>query len=270
MDAEILAPFPDVFHIQTPGYVFVTLFVGKQKALLVDTGLGLIDLKSRIRALTSLPLIVINTHGHNDHIGGNFQFDRVLLHPADIPQAHFALSSCIRHNVWRLMPPAQADAEGYWNYDLGNIQPLDPSAGFDLGGLTIQVCSLGSHTPGSIGVYCPEHSLLLTGDCLAPMVYLFFPESCDLSCYVALIDRVADMGLQWLLASHSPRLLPAAELGLYRRCATAYDPARTRPYHDPFFPQYTGRLYIHQEPGVFSEPAFLICKESEVSYEKHI
>lgn len=270
MDNEPLRPFPGVYHIPTPGGVCVTLLAGEHRALLVDTGLGLIDLDGLIRSLTPLPLTVVNTHGHNDHIAGNFQFDRVFLHPADLPCARFALSGEIRRRVCGLLECEPADRDGYWGYQLENIHPLDSRARFDLGGLTAQIIPLPTHTPGSVGVFCPEYGLLLTGDALAPLVYLFFPESCGLSGHIALIRRIERLAPRWLLASHCPRLLPGAELALYRRCAAAYDPARTRPYHDPFFPTYPGRQFIYQESGPDPCTAFLICKPSEGSYEKSV
>ena len=57
----------------------------KDKALLVDTGMGVGDLAALVRSLTPLPVIVVNTHGHPDHAGGNGGFDEFFLHPADEP-----------------------------------------------------------------------------------------------------------------------------------------------------------------------------------------
>ena len=63
--------------------VYLYLLAGTEKALLIDTGFGEIDLPAAVRSLTSLPVEVVNTHGHFDHIGGNGAFDQVRLHRAD-------------------------------------------------------------------------------------------------------------------------------------------------------------------------------------------
>ena len=55
------------------------LIIGKNKALLFDTGSGIDDIKEAVKNITDLPLMVINSHGHFDHIGGNSQFDEVYL-----------------------------------------------------------------------------------------------------------------------------------------------------------------------------------------------
>ncbi|MFR2691607.1 MAG: MBL fold metallo-hydrolase [Enterocloster bolteae] len=61
----------------------MNLVVGKEKALVFDTGSGTDDIHGMVRKLTGLPLVVINSHGHFDHIGGNSQFDTVYMHQDD-------------------------------------------------------------------------------------------------------------------------------------------------------------------------------------------
>src|SRR5437867_7145868 len=52
----------------------IYLLEGKDSTLLIDAGLGLADLKDFVQTLTSKPLIIVNTHAHPDHSGGDFQF----------------------------------------------------------------------------------------------------------------------------------------------------------------------------------------------------
>src|SRR5882762_5898038 len=47
------------------------LIIGSEKALLFDTGMGLDSIQSVVKELTSLPITVVNSHTHFDHIGGN-------------------------------------------------------------------------------------------------------------------------------------------------------------------------------------------------------
>ena len=62
----------------------ITLIIGKNKALVLDTGYGISSLKEEIKKITSLPLIVIDSHGHMDHTGGNYEFDEFYIHSADL------------------------------------------------------------------------------------------------------------------------------------------------------------------------------------------
>ena len=72
-----------VVQIQDTEGSCATLVIGKTRAILFDTMYGKGDLIAFLLRFTALPLTVINSHGHLDHMGGNFQFDAVYLHPAD-------------------------------------------------------------------------------------------------------------------------------------------------------------------------------------------
>lgn len=61
----------------------IYLVEGNDKALLIDTGLGVARLSAFVKTLTAKPLIVVNTPGHPDHAGGDFEFKSVYAHPAD-------------------------------------------------------------------------------------------------------------------------------------------------------------------------------------------
>src|SRR6202034_4907321 len=77
---EVYKPAPDVFAIYEPHQAEETigyLIVGKQRALLFDTGMGISDVKKLTAELTKLPIVVLNSHTHDDHVGGNWQFDTI-------------------------------------------------------------------------------------------------------------------------------------------------------------------------------------------------
>ena len=56
------------------------LLCGRQKAVLIDTGLGVSDIRKVVDALTDLPIEVITTHARWDHIGGHRLFDNIAVH----------------------------------------------------------------------------------------------------------------------------------------------------------------------------------------------
>lgn len=62
-----------------------SLVLGRKYAILFDTMSGYGDLRGYVESLTSLPVIVINSHGHFDHMGGNYQFDETYMSPLDRP-----------------------------------------------------------------------------------------------------------------------------------------------------------------------------------------
>ncbi|MFZ3263547.1 MAG: MBL fold metallo-hydrolase, partial [Terriglobales bacterium] len=77
---EVYKVAPAVFAIYEPHQSEETisyLIVGKNRAALFDTGMGISDLKKVVSELTPLPIVVLNSHTHNDHVGDNWQFDTI-------------------------------------------------------------------------------------------------------------------------------------------------------------------------------------------------
>ena len=75
----------NVYVLKDRANCCANLVVGDNKALLFDTGSGVDDMNEVVRSMTKLPLLVINSHGHFDHIGGNNRFDKVYLSESDFP-----------------------------------------------------------------------------------------------------------------------------------------------------------------------------------------
>jgi glyoxylase-like metal-dependent hydrolase (beta-lactamase superfamily II) len=77
---QVYSVAPDVFAIYEPHQAEETisyLIAGEKQALLFDTGMGISDIKKVTAELTRLPIVVVNSHTHNDHVGGNWQFDAI-------------------------------------------------------------------------------------------------------------------------------------------------------------------------------------------------
>jgi hydroxyacylglutathione hydrolase len=66
------------------------LFIGTERALLVDSGLGVDNMKEIVKSITQLPIILINTHVDPDHIACNSQFHEIYMHPAEYALYHNA------------------------------------------------------------------------------------------------------------------------------------------------------------------------------------
>ena len=56
---------------------------GQKRAAVIDTSVGFADIRKTARSLTSLPLILINTHADPDHISGNSAFEEFYMSPAE-------------------------------------------------------------------------------------------------------------------------------------------------------------------------------------------
>ncbi len=72
---------PTTWLVSEPGHVNCFLIEGTERAVLIDTGLGMTDISAAVGQITPNPALVVNTHSHSDHRGGNHYFKDVAAHP---------------------------------------------------------------------------------------------------------------------------------------------------------------------------------------------
>lgn len=142
---------PNVFLIDDAGDSTCFLITGSERALLVDTANGYEDLHAIVRSLTDLPVTVVNTHGHGDHIYGNVYFDEAWLHPADFPLYDTSFGY------------AKTEMDKY-GLKPCPVKSLRIGQIFDLGGVQLEVVDLKGHTAGSVGLLDKAGRIIYTGD----------------------------------------------------------------------------------------------------------
>jgi glyoxylase-like metal-dependent hydrolase (beta-lactamase superfamily II) len=156
--------------IDEHGHDNMYLIAGAERALLVDTGWGLGDLAGLVASLTSLPVTVINTHGHPDHILGNGQFREVHVSEDDLFLVNVFMRPEIRvrvlANIEPDTPPPTFDRERWATVMPEAILPIREGHRFDLGGRTLETIAVPGHSPGSLCLLDRDARLLFSGDTL--------------------------------------------------------------------------------------------------------
>lgn len=166
---------PKTYEIGEFDCASIFLLIGSEKAMLIDTGVGIGDLKGFVRKLTDKPLIVCYTHNHVDHVGGAGAFDNAHLHPADMPD--FTTGGGIGLSVESRRGYARWIAErekGVYPYNLEEdltewgpqppMFPLEDEQVIDLGGRKVTVYACPGHTAGSITFLDENSRTLFLGD----------------------------------------------------------------------------------------------------------
>jgi glyoxylase-like metal-dependent hydrolase (beta-lactamase superfamily II) len=188
-----------VWCIEDHGSDNMYLVAGKEKALLIDTGLGVAKLSDFVRTLTQLPLTVVNTHGHPDHSGGNYQFKAVYANPLDfaaikrfnsLEYRRSAAANMMKPDTAADMVPVEEAAR------MPDAQLLSLKEGhvFDLGGRRIEVIDTPGHTPGEIVLLDSANRLLFTGDNDNTLVWLFLPDCTPLEVYLQSLKKLQGRG----------------------------------------------------------------------------
>jgi hydroxyacylglutathione hydrolase len=216
-----------LWSIDGPANDLMYLVTGTRQALLVDTGMGLGNLAQTVRDLTSLPLIVVNTHGHPDHAGGNGGFEEVWLAPQDEAlMRQMTADQFLQNDLKRVRggddPAYHHLAESLVPARPYRLQALQPGQTIDLGGRCFEVLPLPGHTPGSICLLNPDEKLLFTGDSIvATPVWMYLQHSTSLSTYLAALKKVRERQAEFevLLPGHQPTPLGKDQLHNLIACA---------------------------------------------------
>lgn len=230
---EVYRIRPGVFAIYEPHQyeeVISYLVVGSRKALLFDTGMGIGNIRKVVEGLTSLSVIVLNSHTHNDHVGNNWRFKDVYGMDTDFTRANAKGS---REDAQAELAPDQlcGDLPAGFNPREYSTRPfhishwLHDGDKIELGDRILQVIATPGHTPDSIALLDEKNGLLFTGDTFYPgPIFLYRPET-DMDAYVASVKKLAALAprLQLLLPAHNE---PVAEPSYLPRVVEAIEQVR--------------------------------------------
>jgi glyoxylase-like metal-dependent hydrolase (beta-lactamase superfamily II) len=170
---EIYKVKEDIYAIYEPFQyeeALCTLILGEEKAFLIDTGCGIGNIRKAVEEITDLPVMVVNSHAHNDHIAQNYLFDEVAM--LDHPWSHEAEkglpNSEMAHLIaegmlWKELPE-DFDAENYIVPGFKVTHWFKEGDILDLGNRTLEVIYTPGHTPDCVCFLDREDRLLFTGD----------------------------------------------------------------------------------------------------------
>ena len=205
------------------------LVVGTTRALLFDTGMGMRPLRPVVARLTALPVTVLNSHTHLDHVGGNVEFSDVRA------MGHAFTRGNMRGKTHAQVADEATPAALCGNTAVGfdtaayHIRPwtsrgeLRDGDTFELGGRTIDVIAVPGHTPDAIALHDRAAGLLWTGDTFyAGPIWLFMPET-DLDAYLVSIEKLAALvpSLRRVLPAHNTVAAAPSMLGRVRNVMRA-------------------------------------------------
>jgi glyoxylase-like metal-dependent hydrolase (beta-lactamase superfamily II) len=220
---EVYRVVPGVFAIYEPHQAEETiayLMVGTRQGLLFDTGMGISDIRKVVTGLTKLPIVVLNSHTHDDHVGGNWQFETVYGMDTDFTRANArgsradAQAEIVPGMICGQLPKS-FDAKGYGTRPWKITHFLHDGETIDVGGRKVEVLATPGHTPDAISLLDRANGLLFSGDTYYPApIWLYRPET-DLDAYVSSVKRLAALApqLKLVLGAHNvpvarPPILP--------------------------------------------------------------
>ena len=158
----------NVWAIHDKTEVASYLIIGEDKSLLIDTGWGIGNLKKLVESITSLPVRVVFTHGHPDHVCGAYQFTDLNISQDDLNLIKSFYNKEKRTQIieyrFKNLIPRGFPKEKWINAEIGQISPIYDGDIFDLGERKLKVITTPGHTAGSICLLDEDEKLLFSGD----------------------------------------------------------------------------------------------------------
>lgn len=196
---------------------------GRDRDLMVDTGLGVASLRDAAADLFGSPVLAVATHAHMDHVGGFAEFDERLIHRAEA-DAVAGAEEGLPLDV-SLYDDATLDALAHWGYDISGglllelphpefdlaghelvaAEPtrlLDDGDIIDLGDRAYEVLHVPGHSPGSIALWDPRRQMLFSGDAVYDGPLLDELPGSDADAYVETMRRLRDLPVEVVHGGH--------------------------------------------------------------------
>lgn len=186
-------PFPDTNLL---------LVKGRQSAL-VDSGFvgHAQETADWVRARTEHFALVVNTHWHSDHVGGNALLQ---VMGAGVAASGPDAQAIARRNPGCCLAEYLDQPVAPYTVD----EPLEDGQLVRLGDADWEVVRTPGHTPGHLSLWQPEERLLVVGDALSDYDVGWVNRALDgpdaATTALASLQRLADLAARVVLPAHGP------------------------------------------------------------------
>ncbi len=182
------------------------LLNGSKHSLLIDTGLGICDIRKKVTELTDKPIIAVATHVHWDHLGGHKYFPNFYAHEAELNwlNGEFPLSmEQIKEMVIdRCDLPEGFDVNNYEFFQGTPTKLLQDNDVIDIGNRSVQILHTPGHSPGHMCFWEKDTGFLFTGDLVyKDTLFAYFPST-DPEAYLNSLERLSMLPVNSVFPGH--------------------------------------------------------------------
>ena len=183
---------------------------GRDRDMLVDSGMGVVSLRDWVPLVTERPLDAVASHTHFDHIGTHHEFPCRLCHAAE---AHL-LAAPTRENtfadtyvtdaIFTQLPPAPYMAATYAVKSAPATRILHDHDVIDLGDRQFEVIHTPGHSPGGIALWESATGILFSGDIVYDGALIEGTSAQEQTDYHASMTRLYDLPVRVVHGGHFP------------------------------------------------------------------
>jgi glyoxylase-like metal-dependent hydrolase (beta-lactamase superfamily II) len=172
---------------------------GRDKDMLVDTGMGVVSLRDHVAQINEKPTIAVASHTHFDHVGCHHEFDERMVHINESnilksPTRENTLAEpYVEDSIFTKLPPYPYISTEYAVKAAPATKLLKDGDVIDLGDRHFTVMHTPGHSPGGIMLYENSTEILFSGDTVydGPLIHNAYHS--DLADYIDSMKRILDL-----------------------------------------------------------------------------
>ncbi len=183
---------------------------GRNRDMLVDSGMGVVSLREHVPLVTEKPCVAVASHTHFDHIGCHYEFGERCVHAdeADImarpTRASTLADPYVEDSIFTRLPPAPYESAEYAVKAAPATRLLADGDFVDLGDRRFEVIHTPGHSPGGIMLFERDTAILFSGDTIYDGPLIDDAYHSDLVDYVRTMKRILDLPVRVVHGGHFP------------------------------------------------------------------
>jgi glyoxylase-like metal-dependent hydrolase (beta-lactamase superfamily II) len=183
---------------------------GRQKDLLIDTGIGVVSLTDQLGWLNRDRILAVATHSHFDHIGGHHEFANRACHRLEKEvlekptRANTLVDRYANLRIFEKLPCRGYEENAYVVAAAAPTVLLEHGDVIDLGNRQLQILHVPGHSPGSIALWEQETAILFSGDAIYDGQLIDEGPGTDISLYLDTMRRLRELPVAVVHGGHGP------------------------------------------------------------------
>ena len=183
---------------------------GRDRDMLVDSGMGVVSLSDWVPLVTERPLTAVASHTHFDHIGCHHEFPDRCVHRAEAEllaqptRANTLADPYVTDDIFDALPPAPYSSARYAVRPAPATRLLDDGDVVDLGDRHFEVIHTPGHSPGGIALYEAASQTLFSGDIVYDGPLIEDTYHADAADYVRSMQRLRGLDIRTVHGGHFP------------------------------------------------------------------
>ena len=183
---------------------------GRDRDLLVDSGMGVVSLRQQVPLVSERPLVAVASHSHFDHVGMHHEFAERLMHPAEAAwlaaptRENLLIEPYVCDKIFTALPPAPYRSTTYTVRAAPATRLIEDGDVIDLGDRTLEVIHTPGHSPGGIALFERATGILFSGDIVYDGPLVDDLEHSDRTDYARSLRRLLALPVRLVHGGHFP------------------------------------------------------------------